>query len=272
MEAFPTNNLGGNEYFNSGTTQNYTTNRGLMKFDVAGALPANARITYVTLTVEVVRGPVDGDAPSNFGLHRVLRDWGEGNKSGHPPQQAGLGQPATTNEATWFHRFAFTTNTWASPGGAPDIDYVSAASSETFVYREDFSPYVFDSTAQLISEVQSWLDHPESNFGWMLRTDAERNNFTARRFASREDPSRAPLLAVDYTVAPMIEQVSVGAGMIAFRFRAVAGRAYAVEYCEALNVDTWSVLTNIPPLTEAATVTISDSVGHARRFYRVAMP
>src|SRR6266404_3180413 len=108
LEAFPTNNFGGNEYFNSGTTQNYTANRGLLKFDLAAALPPNAKITAVTLTLEVVRTPVDGDNPSTFRLHRLLRDWGEGNKRGHPPQQSGLGQPATTNEATFLHRFAFT--------------------------------------------------------------------------------------------------------------------------------------------------------------------
>jgi hypothetical protein len=269
LEVFPTNNFGGNEYFNSGTTQNYTTNRGLMKFDIAGSIPSGATITYVSLTLEVVWSPVDGDTPSNFSLHRLRRDWGEGNKKGHPPQQSGLGQPATINEATWFHRFAFTSNTWALPGGAAGIDYEPASSSETFIYGMNFSPYLFDSTPRMMADVQTWLDKPEDNFGWMLLTDSETNNFTARRFASREDAFKAPVLAVDYFGPPRIERIVLNGESVNLHFVAEAGRAYAVEYCNFLEGTDWLTLTNISPQPATTNLVVPDDVSAGQRYYRL---
>jgi hypothetical protein len=66
----------------------------------------------------------------------------------------------------------------------------------------DFSPYTFASTPTMIADAQGWLANPPENFGWMLLTQDEANNFTARRFASSEDPFRAPLLMVEFTVVP----------------------------------------------------------------------
>lgn len=271
LEAFPTNNFGGNEYFNSGTTQNFTTNRALLKFDLLSALPTNAKITSATLTVEVVGNPVAGDLPSSFGLHRVLRDWGEGNKAGHPPQQPGLGQAATAGEATFLHRFAFTTNTWATPAGAAGIDYDHEMSADTFVYDEFFSPYTFDSTPRLVADLQYWLAYPESNFGWMLICRAEANDFTARRFASREDPFRAPILAVDYFV-PRIERIIYVDGEAHIHFSAQPGYAYAVESCDLISSSEWSVLTNIPPQTMATEIIVEDDrLLSAHKFYRLVV-
>ena len=110
-EYFPENNLGAQLHINAGTTQNGPRTRGLMAFNVAGAIPSGAIINSVTLTLEVVGQPVDGDAPSNFGLHRMLVDWGEGTGSGNPPF---LGRPALPGEANWNSRFAETPMTWAA--------------------------------------------------------------------------------------------------------------------------------------------------------------
>ncbi len=214
MERFPDNNLGGQEFFNSGTTQNYTTNRGLLKFDLAAQVPANALITGVTLTLDVVKQPVDGFTPSNFALHRMLRDWGEGNQSGNPPV---LGAPARFGEANWTHRFALTSEEWAAPGGVAEIDFAAAASGESYIYGLDFSPYTFASTPAMLADAQGWLADPAGNFGWMLLTQDETGNFTARRFASSEDPFRAPLLMVEFTVVPepsALALFGVGGGLV----------------------------------------------------------
>ena len=109
LEYFPENNFGGQLYFNAGTTQNGPRNRGLLRFDLASLLPAGAIINTVSLTLEVVGQPVDGDASSTFELHRMLRDWGEGTGSGNPPS---LGRPAIEGEANWTHRFAGGDLTW----------------------------------------------------------------------------------------------------------------------------------------------------------------
>jgi hypothetical protein len=197
-EYFPENNLGAQVYLNAGTTQNGPRTRGLMAFDVAGAIPSGATINAVTLTLEVVGQPVDGDAPSNFGLHRMLVERGEGTGSGNPPS---LGRPALPGEANWSFRLAASAP-WASPGGLAGVDFVSPFSSDTFIYGVNLSPYSFDTTQRLVDDVQLWLDQPGQNFGWMLLTQSENENFSARRFGSREDPLQAPRLMIDFTPVP----------------------------------------------------------------------
>jgi hypothetical protein len=270
FQAFPSNNFGGNEYLTAGTTQNYTTNRGLIRFDPATALPRQARIISATLVVEVVGQPVDGDNPSCFQLRRVLRDWGEGNKAGHPPQQSGLGAAASTGEANWTHAFAETCAAWDAPGGQVASDFTSTVSGETFVYGTQFSPYQFDSTSQLVADLQDWLQHPERNFGWMLTTRDETNNFTARRFATREDPFRAPRLDVVYFV-PKIDAITVIPDGIAIQFTTEAGAAYAVEYCDGFASASWHTLTNIAP-GEASSIMVHDATAAPQRYYRLTVP
>jgi hypothetical protein len=182
----------------AGTTQNGPRTRGLMMFNIIGAIPAGSVINSVSLTVEVTGQPVDGDAPSNFGLHRMLVGWNEGVGSGSPPL---LGQAARLGETTWDQRLAEFA-LWGAPGGLAGVDFVSQFSSDTFIYGTAFSPYLFDSTPRLTADVQLWLDQPEQNYGWMLKTQSESEIFSARRFASLEDPFRAPSLVVEFTPVP----------------------------------------------------------------------
>ncbi len=55
-------------------------------------------------------------------------------------------------------------------------------------------------TAAMVSDVQSWLDAPAGNFGWLLQGD-EAVGSTAARFDSRQNltPSFGPVLVVEYT-------------------------------------------------------------------------
>jgi hypothetical protein len=219
METAPDNNNGGEAWVLAGTTQNFTRNRGLFLFDFGADIPAGAIIDSVSLQLEVTRQPGDGYNPAPFGLHRVLRPWGEGDKSALD-NAGGMGALAEANEATWTHRFAFTPQTWATPGGAPGIDFVADASTEEFIYGIGDSPYTFRSTPALVADAQDWLDHPDSNFGWMLLCHTEEINFTARRFGSRQDPDFGPLLFVEFTPVPEPSTFSLlGAGL------AVAGWA-----------------------------------------------
>src|SRR5207248_1039745 len=134
-QNYPSNNFGGLGFANSGTTQNLTKNRALFKFDIRSAVPAGSRITSASLVLSVTKVPADGFTFADFGLQRLLRDWGEGNKVTPPnSQNSGTGALATTNEATWFYRFAFTTNIWASPGAAATNDYVPSISSSQTIY------------------------------------------------------------------------------------------------------------------------------------------
>jgi len=268
LQSFPSNNFGAQVFFNSGTTQNYTTNRGLMKFDLATALPAGAKITFAQLLLEVVGQPVDGDAPSSFQLRRMLRDWGEGTKKGNPPT---LGALATAGEANWTHRFALTTNEWAAPGGVEGLDFVAANSGEQYVYGINLSPYLFDATTNMLADLQSWLAQPETNCGWMLLSLSEAENFSARRFASREDVYRAPRLQVDFFVVKF-DAIAMSNGVAQLSFPMEAGWDYRVEYCDGLGTCPWLTLTNLPPAEATGVLTLTDGMGGANRFYRLRVP
>jgi hypothetical protein len=200
IETQPDNNMGGQVFFSAGTTQNYPRVRGLVRFDVSG-LPAGSIINEVTLTLEMVRQPRDGYNSSTIGLQRMLQGWGEGNKANIDPNSPGLGSPATAGEATWNAR-AFGSQLWAAPGGAAGTDYSSSISSALDVYGTGDSPYTFPTDTGLTEDVAFWQAHPGLNYGWMIKALDEDVNFTARRYASREDPDFAPILHVDYTVVP----------------------------------------------------------------------
>ena len=51
-------------------------------------------------------------------------------------------------------------------------------------------------------DLQEWLAHPTSNFGWMFMCDDEATPFTARRFGSHEDPNASPQLTIQFTPVP----------------------------------------------------------------------
>src|SRR5437773_2706049 len=118
----PTNSSGASEFFIAGTTQNHTTNRALLRFDIASAVPAGARIDNVDLYVEVIRQPGCGINTEPFGLHRMLRSWGEGANFVAEPA-GGQGLPAMPEDATWLYAHAFS-DPWGAPGGAEGSDFV----------------------------------------------------------------------------------------------------------------------------------------------------
>jgi hypothetical protein len=197
-ESWPERNFGAMRFFNAGTTQNLTTNRGLLRFNLVGAIPSDATILSAELTFEVVGQPDEPWNSADFGLHRMLRDWGEGDNTASLPRNAAAAGP---NEADWSHRFASTPSTWGVPGGQPGVDYVATRSAGEFVYGAGL-PYTFASSPALIADVQFWLQQPDNNFGWMLIVANETTPFTARRFGSREDPLNSPRLLVNYRAIP----------------------------------------------------------------------
>jgi hypothetical protein len=199
FEVAPTNAAGGATYFISGTTQNQTRNRALLQFDIAGAIPAGSQITSVTLEMEVIRQPGCGFEPSFFGLHRVLQPWGEG--VAFPiDNSGGKGGPAGVGDATWLDRFTPSVP-WTVPGGAAGTDYEPEFSAGTAIYG--LGVYDFEGTAEMVRDLQYWLEHPTLNYGWMLISESEDTPFTARMFASRENmDGGAPVLFVGYEPVP----------------------------------------------------------------------
>lgn len=160
--------------------------RGLVAFDVAGSIPSGVIITDATLTLYMTRT----SAPVlNTGIHRLLRDFGEGPSDAFG--QEGTGAVAASPDATWIHA-STPAPFWSTPGG----DFTATPSASIPV--AGVAAYAWNS-AGLLSDVQFWFDRPDSNFGWIVIGD-ESITRTAKRFASRENffSSRRPYLTVTY--------------------------------------------------------------------------
>ena len=199
FEVAPDNSLGGADFLNAGTAANSSRNRALLFFDLTGLIPSGAQITSVLLSMDVVRQPRADPESSVFSLRRVLSSWGEGTTYQEDPLSPGKGGPAQIGDATWNYR-TYNDTEWSSPGGAAGLDFSTEISSTTIVYGLG-DLVLFENTPRLVSDVEHWVEHPELNFGWMLKTETEAQRRTARSFASRES-GFGPTLSIDYVVVP----------------------------------------------------------------------
>jgi hypothetical protein len=157
--------------------------RGVLAFDVAGSIPPGSTITAVSLSMNMSMTPAGAVTVE---LHKLLADWGEG--TSHAPMGEGDGAPATPNDATWRHRF-FDSVFWTTQGG----DFSSTVSASQSVGGN--GQYTW-SSAQMVADVQSWVNDPGSNFGWLVLGD-ETASATAKRFDTRESAS-PPVLTIEY--------------------------------------------------------------------------
>ncbi len=188
------NSNGGDEFLFAGTTAESPgkqIRRGLLAFDVAGNIPIGMTIDSVSLTLNVSRSA--SETADDILLHRVLADWGEGTTTS-TRRKGGTGGPASGGDATWLHNF-HDTSFWSVPGG----DFEAIASATTSAPTS--GPVIWDSTSRMVIDVQSWLDMPATNFGWLIK-GVESTNRTARRFDSREHSTveNWPKLTVDISL------------------------------------------------------------------------
>jgi hypothetical protein len=161
--------------------------RGVLAFDIAGTIPPGSTITAVGLSMNMSMTPA---GTLTVELHKLLADWGEG--TSHAPMGEGDGAPATPNDATWRHRF-FDGVFWTTQGG----DFSATVSASQSVGGTGHYTW---SSAQMVADVQSWLDNPASNFGWLVLGD-ETAIATSKRFDTRESAS-PPILTIEFRVAP----------------------------------------------------------------------
>jgi hypothetical protein len=171
-------------HFFAGETGMGELRRGVLAFDIAGSIPAGSTITSVTLTLNMSRTALT--TSRTVELHKLLADWGEG--TSQASGEEGMGAPATPNDATWRHRF-YDTIFWTAEGG----DFSGTVSASQSV--GDVGVYTW-SSAQMVADVQAWLDNPSTNFGWLVLGD-ESEIETSKRFDTREstDP---PVLTIEY--------------------------------------------------------------------------
>ena len=179
---------GAGAFLFAGNTAKDAARRALLAFDVAAHVPAGALITRVQLTLHMSRTT---SGAHSVRLHCLSADWGESTSKAN--NQEGAGTAALTGDATWLLRF-FDTEAWDTPGG----DFAARASGGSAVDGTGF--YTWPSTADLVADVQGWLDQPTANFGWILLGD-EGAKGTAKRFDSRQHNSapNRPQLTIEYT-------------------------------------------------------------------------
>lgn len=161
--------------------------RAVVRFDVASAIPADAMVESVFLTL-YQRKALNGER--TLTLHRLKAQWGEGaSDSG-----GGGGAPAQAGDATWLHTF-YPDSYWSNEGGK----YSKHASASQMVI-DAIGYYTWGSTDGMVNDVERWLKHPAKNFGWILIGDEEVSQ-SVKTFGSREDPDPTlrPVLEVTYT-------------------------------------------------------------------------
>jgi len=175
---------GSGSYLFVGRTNQPWVRRALLAFDIAGAIPAGSTVTSVELQIEVSRA--SDPSGQTVIVHRVTEPWGEG--ASDAAGEEGSGAAAAPGDATWIHR-SYPNDPWITAGGS----FVPSASTQRAIYG--VGSYSFSSTPQLVSDVQSWLDDPPGNFGWILVMEG-----SAKRFNSRENEAAAsrPRLEIEY--------------------------------------------------------------------------
>jgi hypothetical protein len=161
--------------------------RAVLAFDVRGSIPAGATITAASLDVSVSRTVSGGQTVQ---LRRLTESWSEGPSDA--PGEEGGGATSQNGDTTWVHR-EFPNSGWASAGGS----YSQTVSGSQQI--SGTGPYTFASTAQMVADVQAWLDDDAMNFGWAMVMPSPGTG-SAKRFNSRENSSMGsrPLLNVTY--------------------------------------------------------------------------
>ncbi len=190
-ENFEDNSCGAGPELFSGVTADGLLRRGLLRFDVAAAVPPGSTINSVELSLLINRS---GDNQvATMSLHPLQRAWGEGMVDCSSIRGGGKGAPANPGDATWLDA-AYQVTPWTSPGAdyttASAVASIGTANGDIAVWSSAASPL-------LTADVQGWLDNPASNHGWIVVGDEARVP-TARRFLSREGGT-PPQLEIDFT-------------------------------------------------------------------------
>jgi spore coat protein A len=186
--TFQDNSCGGGPDVFAGVAKRGFIRRALLRFDIANAIPAGSSIDGVTLTLNV-NLTTDTQLASTT-LHPVLQAWGEGTVDCRQTGGGG-GAEADPGDATWLDA-KFQQVPWNGAGG----DFGAASATALAPVLGDA---IWDDAANpaMLADVQSWLDTPSGNHGWIVIGDEARVS-TARRFGSREG-GVPPLLTVDFT-------------------------------------------------------------------------
>jgi len=193
----------------AGASGNGTVQRGLIEFDLSSISPGST-ITNVSLTMHV-NSIGSANTVDTITLNTLTQDWNAGTAGGGSATKGGgSGYTANAGDATW-------TSSGISPWTAGGAFNTTVSDS---VQIGSIGFYTF-SSINLVSDIQNWVNNPDSNFGWVIRGN-ELTNSSSKRFSSSENTggggANVPTLNVEYqaTVVPVPAAIWLfGSGLIA---------------------------------------------------------
>lgn len=195
--------------------------RALIAFEDLSAISNGSTVDSVELVINVSRTRL-GAGQATMSLHRVTSAWGQGGSDAGG--QEGRGTTAVAPDATWTNAMT-DGETWNNPGG----DFDATASAQVAVTDVGF--YTFESTPELIADVEFWLANPDQNFGWIIVMDNTTGN--AKQIGSREG-SAAPQLNLEFTLGEPVFPINFGHSGGWFNFD-TAGQGVMIEVFPEIN-------------------------------------
>jgi hypothetical protein len=149
---------------------------GLLRFsEIISQIPAGSTITAVQLELyETGLGPTSS---FTINIQKLLKPWVE-------------------SQATW--NIYSTGNNWGSPGGSLNAADCSSTVSATISITTTYNHWhTIASTANLVADVQSWVDGAQNN-GWRLYPTAT-GKYTAFASSDNATAGNRPKLTITYT-------------------------------------------------------------------------
>ena len=206
---YPGNNNGGSTTFFTGMNGENGVMRALIRCDLPAAINERTTVTQVTLTLKAAGlGPTGTSAgtAATETLKAITQPWGEGDKAGTTTTTYTVGQPCTTGEATW-NQNECSIASWTTAGGTVAAPVSASANTPA----TDGATVTFTSSSGgMVTDVQSWIATPASNYGWRMSSTTEIVAGQAQRFYSSEAGTGQPNLAMLYTCNGGFEDTPTG--------------------------------------------------------------
>ena len=277
-EGYPDRNYGEAQWSgNSVRTGNPTppsTYRTLVKFDLAGNLPANAVIDSATFSVRTIGGDT-GNIIWNF--YRVTNSWVEGTGYDGLPNSYDNGV-IEFGSVSWNSR-EHDTLPWNTPGG--DFDPAWLSLNQSMPVSSLYSWPISDGGGLAI--LQDWVDNPADNHGFLIDLDqgpGNSNDQVEVTWYSSEQPhgvggitdAERPQLVVDYTPAgPTVVVPSDIATAVEIFWSTSNGVNYQVQFTDDIVSSNWFELGSFVTGDGGEEAVFDSARGVTGRAYRVTL-
>jgi len=218
-------------------------NRPVIAFDQTEIEQATANRDLVSATLRlyvVDNGNNWGPDGRLIGTHQILQDWTEGNGWNVGNNISGTGDGTTWNcpiDTDISNNLDDCAVEW--DGGS----FVVTPGSTNLVTNDVLNQFVeFDVT----TDVQSFLDGTEGNFGWIVKKDDEAKNGTIE-FASKESSSNIPQLVVvvNLSLFNQYEDLISELGILSQISDEAIVADYLVDSITKLKTDTQNLVTDV---------------------------